>query len=107
MAKKESSAANLRSQFKATSIKALKNKIDKDDATMGVQNNEYLNLEDGKLLKIRIFPAHPHEENFYVSKMCYWLPFTNDDGEEIGHVLGNMVEDLARRQIDYYISVCQ
>lgn len=81
MAKKESSAANLRSQFKATSIKALKNKIDKDDATMGVQNNEYLNLEDGKLLKIRIFPAHPHEENFYVSKMCYWLPFTNDDGE--------------------------
>ena len=32
---------------------------------------------------------------------------TNDDGEEIGHVLGNMVEDLARRQIDYYISVCQ
>lgn len=81
MEKKESSAANLRSQFKATSIKALKNKIDKDDATMGVQNNEYLNLEDGKLLKIRIFPAHPHEENFYVSKMCYWLPFTNDDGE--------------------------
>ena len=81
MVKKESSAANLRSQFKATSIKALKNKIDKDDATMGVQNNEYLNLEDGKLLKIRIFPAHPHEENFYVSKMCYWLPFTNDDGE--------------------------
>ena len=81
MAKKESGAANLRSQFKATSIKALKNKIDKDDATMGVQNNEYLNLEDGKLLKIRIFPAHPHEENFYISKMCYWLPFTNDDGE--------------------------
>ena len=81
MVKTESSAANLRSQFKATSIKALKNKIDKDDATMGVQNNEYLNLEDGKLLKIRIFPAHPHEENFYVSKMCYWLPFTNDDGE--------------------------
>ena len=81
MTKKESSVANFRSQFKATSIKALKNKIDKDDATMGVQNNEYLNLEDGKLLKIRIFPAHPHEENFYVSKMCYWLPFTNDDGE--------------------------
>lgn len=81
MVKKESSAANLRSQFKATSIKSLKNKIDKDDATMGVQNNEYLNLEDGKLLKIRIFPAHPHEENFYVSKMCYWLPFTNGDGE--------------------------
>ena len=80
MVKKENTA-NLRSQFKATSIKALKNKIDKDDATMGVQNNEYLNLEDGKLLKIRIFPAHPHEENFYVSKMCYWLPFTNDDGE--------------------------
>ena len=33
--------------------------------------------------------------------------FTNDEGKEIGHVLGNMVEDLARRQIDYYLSVCQ
>lgn len=81
MTKKESSVANLRSQFKATSIKALKNKINEDDATMGVQNNEYLNLEDGKTLKIRIFPAHPNEENFYISKMCYWLPFTTDEGE--------------------------
>lgn len=33
--------------------------------------------------------------------------FTNDEGKMIGHVLGNMVEDLARKQIDYYISICQ
>ena len=33
--------------------------------------------------------------------------FINDEGKMIGHVLGNMVEDLARKQIDYYISICQ
>ena len=33
--------------------------------------------------------------------------FTNDEGKMVGHVLGNMVEDLARKQIDYYISICQ
>lgn len=33
--------------------------------------------------------------------------FTNDEGKMVGHVLGNMIEDLARRQIDYYISICQ
>lgn len=33
--------------------------------------------------------------------------FTDDDGNEIGHVLGNMLEELARKQIEYYISKCR
>ena len=33
--------------------------------------------------------------------------FTDDDGNEIGHVLGNMVEDLAITQIEYYMKKCQ
>lgn len=72
---------SLRSQFKATTIKSLRKTIDKDDAMVGVQSNDYLNLEDGKTLKIRIFPAHPGHEQFYVSRKCYWLSFLNQDGE--------------------------
>lgn len=73
--------SSLRSQFKATAIKSLRKIIDKDDAMVGVQSNDYLNLEDGKTLKIRIFPAHPGHEQFYVSRKCYWLSFTTQDGE--------------------------
>lgn len=73
--------SSLRSQFKATTIKSLRKTIDKDDAMVGVQSNDYLNLEDGKTLKIRIFPAHPGHEQFYVSRKCYWLSFTTQDGE--------------------------
>lgn len=46
--------ANFREKFKATKIKDLKKAVDKDDAMVGVSNNDYLNLEDGKTLKIRI-----------------------------------------------------
>ena len=73
--------SSLRSQFKATAIKSLRKTIDKDDAMVGVQSNDYLNLEDGKTLKIRIFPAHPGHDQFYVSRKCYWLSFTTQDGE--------------------------
>ena len=68
--------SNLRSQFKATSIKSLRKAIDQDDALVGIQSNDYLNLEDGKILKIRIFPAHPGQENFYTPRKCYWMNLT-------------------------------
>lgn len=103
MAKEKS----LRSQFKATSIKSLRKTVDKDDAMVGVQNNDYLNLEDGKSVKIRIFPAHPGEENFYVSRMCYWLSFVNSDGEtKRGTVLDSIAHggtkmDLVREYVKF------
>lgn len=75
------SGADLRAQLKPTSIKSLKKAIDEDNEMVGVQSNEYLNLEDGKTLKIRIFPAHPGEENFYIAKKCYWLSVEGNDGE--------------------------
>lgn len=74
-------ASNLRSQYRATKISSLKKAVDKDDAMVGVQSNEYLNLVDGKTMKIRLFPAHPGEEQFYVPRKCYWLSFVNEDGE--------------------------
>lgn len=73
---------SLRAQLKATSIKRLQKQIDADNEMVGAgSNTEYLNLEDGKTVKIRVFPAHPGQEDFYVSKKCYWLSFRTDDGE--------------------------
>ena len=74
---------SLRSQLKATSIKRLQKQIDADNEMVGTgSSTEYLNLEDGKTIKIRIFPAHPGQEDFYIAKKCYWLGFRTDDGEE-------------------------
>ena len=74
-------AGSLRSQFKPTSIKKLKKRVDEDNELVGAQSNEYLNLEDGKTLKIRIFPAHPGVEDFYIPKKCYWLTVAGRDGD--------------------------
>ena len=84
---------SLRSQLKATSIKRLQKQIDEDNAMVGAQNStEYLNLEDGKTVKIRIFPGHPGVQDFYVAKKCYWLSFVGDDGEtHRGSVLDSKV----------------
>lgn len=74
---------DLRSQLKATSIKRLQKQIDEDNAMVGAQSSaEYLNLEDGKTIKIRIFPGHPGQEDFYVARKCYWMSFVGDDGEQ-------------------------
>ena len=72
---------DFRSQFKATPIKKLKKHVEDDNTLFGASNNEYLNLEDGKSVKIRIFPPHPGKENFYVAKKCYWLSFAKRDGD--------------------------
>lgn len=78
---KSEGASDLRSKLKPTPIKSLKKTVDEDNEMIGVQNsNEYLRLEDGKTTKIRIFPAHPGEDNFYVKRKCYWLTFTGQDG---------------------------
>lgn len=72
--------SNFRSQFKATSIKSLKKSIDEDDSMLGANSNDYLSLEDGKTIKIRIFPAHPGEDSFYIHRKAYWLSFNGSDG---------------------------
>ena len=74
--------ANLRAQLKATSIKKLQKQVDAENEMVGTgSSTEYLNLEDGKTIKIRIFPAHPGQEEFYVAKKCYWLTFNTNDGD--------------------------
>lgn len=73
---------SLRNQLKATPIAKLQKIVDKDSQSLGDNTrNEYLSLEDGKTLKIRLFPAHPGGENFYVRKKSYWLTVAKDDGD--------------------------
>lgn len=33
--------------------------------------------------------------------------FVDNDGNKIGHVLGNMIEELADNQIEYYMTKCK
>lgn len=80
--KEEKTNVDLRSQLKAISIKKLKKRIEEDNEAIGAySSNEYLNLEDGKTMKIRIFPAHPGGEDFYLPKKCYWLSVAGNDGD--------------------------
>lgn len=72
---------SLRDQFKPTSVKSLKKVAEEDERMLGISSNEYLQLEDKKTIKVRIFPAHPGVESFYVRRKCYWLPFQRNDGE--------------------------
>lgn len=72
--------SNFRDQLKATSIKSLRSRINEDNSMLGVQANDYLSLEDGKAIKIRIFPAHPGIEDFYVPKKSYWISVLGNDG---------------------------
>ena len=74
-------SGDIRSQLRATPIKKLKRRINEDNEIIGAQSNEYLNLEDGKTIKIRIFPAHPGVDDFYIPKKCYWLTVTGKDGD--------------------------
>ena len=72
---------SLREQLKATSIKKLQKQVASENEMAGVNSNDYLNLEDGKTIKIRIFPAHPGADDFYVMRKCYWMTFLTSDGE--------------------------
>ena len=109
MSKKEkeekSSGSSLRSQLKPTKIKSLRKRIDADDAMVGSSSNEYLNLEDGKTIKIRIFPAHPGGEDFYIPIKRYWLSFQTDDGEmKRGYVLDSRTHGGTKMDVvDEYV----
>lgn len=82
------SVSDLRKQLKATPIAKLKTAVEKDNVMIGASNNEYLSLVDGKSIKIRIFPAHPGKESFYIARKSYWLSITRQDGE-IGRTVVN------------------
>lgn len=103
--KEKSASSNLRSQLKATKIKSLKKRIDADDAMVGSNSNEYLNLEDGKTIKIRIFPCHPGGEDFYIPIKRYWLSFQTDDGEmKRGYVLDSRTHGGTKMDVvDEYV----
>ena len=72
-----------RSQFRATSTKALKTLKDSEDSKIGSGDNNGLNvldIEDG-MNKIRIAPKFPDEKEFYQMVKRTWVPFEKEDGE--------------------------
>jgi len=56
--------------------------------------HEYIDIEQDKISK----------ERFNIQGIPVTI-FFNDDGEEIGNILGNMDESIARKQIEYYRNV--
>lgn len=55
---------------------------------------EYIDIDKNKIMKDKY--------------QIHGIPTTlilNDNGDEIGNILGNMDEEIARRQIEYYINV--
>ena len=55
---------------------------------------EYVDIDKDKIIK----------EQYNVQGIPVTI-FFNDNGEEIGRILGNMDEDIARKQIEYYKDV--
>lgn len=55
---------------------------------------EYVDIDKDKIIK----------EQYNVQGIPVTI-FFNDNGEEIGRILGNMDEDIARKQIEYYKNV--
>lgn len=72
-----------RNAFKATSTSSMKVVKEKEDALIPKAGGrtDRIELEDG-LNKMRIFPAHPGEENFYHILSQHWITITDDKGEE-------------------------
>ena len=75
-------AENLRNQFRPTNLKKLKETVTKDNALAGSGGfSDFLEMEDGKTVKIRLFPAHPGQESFYLLQKEHWLTIEKEGGE--------------------------
>lgn len=71
-----------RSAFKATKTSTLKKTKEKEDAIIPSSNRtDFLEIEEG-INKLRIYPAHPGEDSFYMMRANHWLTVEGDDGKE-------------------------
>jgi hypothetical protein len=73
-------ATSLRDQFKATSTKELKNLVEHEDTQIATKRiTDTYDFVDG-INKLRLFPKHPGEKNFYHILCQHWLTIEGDDG---------------------------
>ena len=99
-----------RNQFRPTNLKKLKETVTSDDALAGSKGfNDFLELEDGKTTKIRLFPAHPGQESFYILQKEHWLTIEGDNGEPGRRTVlnANVHGGGAKDIIDEYIAFCK
>lgn len=68
---------NLRDKYRPTSIKVMKKRVTQEDAELN-QGNGFLKLTDGKN-RIRFFPSHDPDSNFYVLRGFFWVKNKADD----------------------------
>ena len=104
---KKNNKMSTRDKYKATPLKQLKKRVEEDDAMVGVSSRDYLNLVDGKSLKIRLFPAHEGEDAFYQPHVCYWLSIQKDNGD-MGRITvndatvhGRFKKDICKEYISF------
>ena len=69
-------------------------------------SRDFLELEDKKTTKIRIYPGHPDTpDDWYVMRKKHWLPFRNDDGDLSRRPFWNAVLHGGQKEdiVDVYI----
>lgn len=83
-------ASTLRSQFKATSVKTLKETSKKEDSVSakGGGRTDRLTFSEGSN-KFRIMPKHPSEEKFNKMLCQHWITIENDKGEQVRRTVPN------------------
>lgn len=85
--------AGLRDKYKPIAIASFKKAVEKEDEEMASSNgrSEFIELKDGKTVKIRFMPAHPGEENFYVRRKIHWITI-EQDGDQVRRTVANSIE---------------
>ena len=82
--------STLRNQFKATPTTNMKKVKEEEDSKIqtGTRRTDRIEIKDG-LNKIRLFPKHTGEENFYHILAQHWLTISDDGGEDVRRTVLN------------------
>ena len=96
---------SLRDKFKPIPTKKLKAEVEKENSQIFTgYDDDKITLEDGKFVKIRIMPALPGEENYYITTKYHWLTIMKEGKEARRKVPNAIVHGLQKCDIiDSYV----
>jgi len=96
---------SLRDRFKPIPTKKLKAEVEKENSQIFTgYDDDKITLEDGKFVKIRIMPALPGEENYYITTKYHWLTIMKEGKEARRKVPNAVVHGLQKTDvIDAYV----
>lgn len=101
--------ANLRSKYKPAQVSMLKKKVDKENEIIGYHSNsEFLEIEEGKTNKFKLFPAHEGSDFFILRKRC-WITIEGDNGEPAKRTVLNSRQHGGTKKdiIEEYVDFCR